>query len=159
MFDFNNPTENDMTSLDDLLAGTDNASRDYAAFVGSNTGHAVLAINLPAMEAVDTTTVYNDPENEDETAQRELNETHANGLAAYVLHAAAVAGVTERERRKQSVPQEFRNLVEMMGPQSVFALAPWTANLRGVTQKDLAYEAVSKINGVNVIKVTLQAHV
>lgn len=162
MFNFDHPTETDMTSLDDLLAGTDSVTREFACLLGSNSGHPVLVINLPAFEAVETTTVYNDPNDEDETAQRELSEAHANGLAAYVLQAAAVAGLKDRERRKLPVPAEYKHLIDLMGPQEVFALAPWTANLRGVDRNDanaLRFEPLAKINGVNVVKAWLRTSV
>lgn len=162
MLTFDDSTEDRMTSLDDLLAGTDTVYREHVCLLGSNAGHPVLVISLPAMEAVDMTTVYNDPGNQDEAAQRELNEAHANGLATYTLHAAAVAGVAECERRNVPVRQEWRNTLDLMGPQGVFALAPWTANLRGVDRNDsnaLRYEQVAKVNGVNVMKVWLRTSV
>ena len=151
--------EPNMTSLDDLLAGTDTVYREHVCLLGSNAGHPVLVISMPAVDAVETTTVYNDPENADEAAQRELNEAHANGLAAYTLHAAAVAGLAECERRKVSVVTEWRSTVDLMGPQGVFALAPWTSNLRGVDRNDadaLRFEQVTRVNGVNVVKAWLR---
>lgn len=162
MLTFENPTEDKMTSLDDLLAGTDTVFREHVCLLGSNAGHPVLVISLPAMEAVDMTTVYNDPANEDEAAQRQLNESHANGLATYTLHAAAVAGVAECERRSLPVPQEWQSTVALMGPQRVFALAPWTANLRGVDRNDanaVKFDPVTKVNGVNVVKASLRTSV
>lgn len=159
---FDDTTEEKMTSLDDLLAGTDTVYREHVCLLGSNAGHPVLVMSLPAMEAVDATTVYNDPENEDEAAQRELNEPHANGLAAYTLHSAAAAGIAECERRNMPVPQEWRQTLALMGPQGVFALAPWTANLRGIDRNDsnaLRFEPIDKVGGVNVVKVWLRTSV
>lgn len=162
MLSLDDTEEDKMTTLDDLLAGTDTAFREHLSLLGSNAGHPVLAISMPALEAADTTTVYNDPDNGDEAAQRELNEAHANGLASYTIHAAAVAGVAECERLGRPVPQEWRNVLDLMGPQKVFALAPWTANLRDVDRNDanaLRYEPVAKVSGVNVVKVWLRSSI
>lgn len=160
MLNFDEAKEDNMTSLDDLLAGTDTVFREHLCLLGSNAGHAVLVVSLPVMDAVDTTTVYNDPDNQDEAAQRELNEGHANGLCSYIIHAAAAAGIAECERRNQTIPQEWRNALDLMGPQEVFALAPWTANLRGVDRNDqnaVRFEAIAKIGGVHAVKVWLRA--
>jgi len=134
MLNLDDTEEDTMTTLDDLLAGTETAYREHLCLLGSNAGHPVLVVSMPALDAVETTTVYNDPENNDEAAQRELNEGHANGLASYTLHAAAVAGITECERLGRPVPQEWRTVLALMGPQKVFALAPWTANLRAMSR-------------------------
>ncbi|MCA0029251.1 DNA sulfur modification protein DndB [Mesorhizobium sp. B263B2A] len=162
MLNFDDTEEDKMATFEDLLAGTETQFREHLAILGSNAGHAVLAVSMPALEAAETTTVYNDPENSDEAAQRELNEAHANGLASYTLHAAAVAGIAECERLGRPVLQEWRNVLALMGPQEVFALAPWTANLRGVDRNDpnsIRHELVAKVNGVNVVRVWLRSSV
>src|SRR5262245_4007277 len=115
MLNFEDTQEENVTSLDDLLSGTASSVSEYVALVGSNAGRPALAITVTMPEAIKKTQVYNDPDHPEESAQRELNDSHANGLAAYVLHSAANAAVAERKRLGKVVPAEFQQIVDLMG--------------------------------------------
>lgn len=126
-----------VTSLADLLSATNVAERPYLGIFGNNMGHPTLSITLPISEAIERTTVYNDP-NSEERAQRELNEPHAHGLAQFWLHASVTAALSDPSVSGTAIEVALLTLKESMGPQRAFASSPWTANVRGVNPKNLS---------------------
>lgn len=135
-----------VTSLADLLSQTTSGDRTFIGVYGNNMGHPTLSITLPVAEAIERTTVYNDP-NSDERAQRELNEPHAHGLAQFWAHAAVTAALKEPGVAGTSTEAALRTLKGAMGPQLAFASSPWTANVRGVNPNNLSTLKADRVAG------------
>lgn len=125
------------TSIADLLAGGPAVERPFIGVLGNNMGHPSLSLTLTVAEAIERTTVYNDP-NSDDRAQRELNEPHAHGLAQFWLHAAVGAAMQDPAIRGTATEAALYDLKGSMGPQTSFASSPWTANVRGVNPQNLS---------------------
>lgn len=147
-----------MTTLEDLLSGPETSIREFIAPLGNNAGRPTLSLTLPLPEASAFTQVYNDPTDPDSAAQRDLNEAHANGLGHYWIHAATVAAANERRRKGLAVPAEYEATARLMGPQRVFVVSPWTANVRDVDPRDLSsiqVQQIAKSNGVALVQASL----
>lgn len=134
------------TSLADLLSATTAIERPFIGIFGNNMGHPTLSITLSVNEAIERTTVYNDP-NSDERAQRELNEPHAHGLAQFWLHAAVTAALSDPKVKGTGTEAALQSLKGSMGPQRAFASSPWTANVRGVNPGNLSTLKAKQLAG------------
>ena len=120
------------------LSGFDSTEKAYPALVGRNMGHQTLKLNLSIQEVIDRTRVYNEktvvelgasPEDKID-AQRPLYESHAKGLAKYVVIGLVETNIRRLKRSGKSVPQRIIKLQEQLGFSEYSCLQPFVANIR-----------------------------
>jgi hypothetical protein len=119
-------------SLDDLLYAGDTTEKAYKVFVGHNLGHRTFLMQIPMHEFFQMSEVANDPgrDGEDGVAQRKLDPTHAQKLAAYILKGLVQGAIARRTALGKSEMPTLKVILERMGRQPYMSLQPLVANIR-----------------------------
>lgn len=120
-----------IASLDSLMVEADSSARPEKVFVGHNLGHRAFIALIPMKDFFSMSKVANERQVDGTPAsQRPLNETHATGLAKYILKGLLASAIAYRKNFGKPESSELNDLYEAMGPQPYLAMQPIVANLR-----------------------------
>lgn len=124
-------TQQELDTLDSLVATGDVNEAPYNVFIGHNLGHRVFTMSIPFRKFKDISDVANDRE-VGPVAQRSLDPTHAKKLAGYMLKGLVSAAKLKREVTGKPSLAAFDQILRMLGEQPYFSIQPLVCNIRNI---------------------------
>jgi len=120
-----------LSSLDSLLDLGDVSEKPMKVFIGHNLGYRTFMLHVPMHEFFEMSAVANDPGMDGaQIAQRKLDPTHAQKLAAYILKGLVAAAIHRRTIEKKDVPATYLGVQDRLGKQPYLSLQPLVVNIR-----------------------------
>ncbi|WP_332656974.1 DNA sulfur modification protein DndB [Brevundimonas sp.] len=119
------------SSLDQMMSFSGTDEEPFNVAVGYNLGRMTWVADVPLAKLVEWSSVANDPE-KGEIAQRPLDQSHARGLAVYMLKGLVNAAMARRRLQNKPIPETFGTVLHQLGSQPYFSLQPFVANIRDI---------------------------
>lgn len=119
------------SSLDQMMSFSGTDEEPFNVAVGYNLGRMTWVVDVPLAKLVEWSSVANDPE-KGEIAQRPLDQSHARGLAVYMLKGLVNAAMARRRLQNKPIPETFGTVLHQLGSQPYFSLQPFVANIRDI---------------------------
>ena len=123
--------------LDDFFSESSPMGVSFKCFKNVNCGRPTFTTTLNMFQIFQHTDVSNDRLPEEEQSQRPLDQAHAKGLALYILKSLLEAAITKKKKHGELVSDKFNEILNELGPQPYYSIAPLVANIRTVEVKDV----------------------
>lgn len=102
-----------------------------------NCGRPTFTTSMSMFQLFQHTDVANDRLEEKEQSQRSLDITHAKGLALYILKSLLEAALLKKNKHGEVVSEKFFQIIEELGRQPYYSIAPLVANVRTLAVEDV----------------------
>lgn len=131
------PNQSNVTTLRDVLSGTDASARPIPILPSNNMGNTTFTISLPVQTFMERSEVANEQglansaEYEAyEISQRPLDIKHATKFAVYALKGLVHNAINKRLKKGESVPPELTEIRHNLGQQKYHVIQPVVCNIR-----------------------------
>jgi len=129
--------DGEFMDLNELIRKGGTADKKIGVLVGHNLGSNTLLVKAPMHEFFEMSEVANERGlanrgefAEEEVAQRNLDQKHAQKLAVYLLKGLAHATAIRYAQDGRDVPPALERIQRTLGKQPYLAMQPITANIR-----------------------------